>query len=188
MRGNNGMVDPRATLTILQSDSLANKRTRTSGSSKQFKTGDTNSSTNLSVSLKKQITQIRYEWSGVKNKNFVMMSNLSQPNAGCSQPKKTAFSFVIIFGCGKVLTKNIDQSADLRIIFGRIEFHNHSAKRTRKYNYCVIIGFDLKLLIDCLYFSISAAATLRLSYVLSHNVFAHASLNGANDDSIFGNF
>lgn len=36
------------------------------------------------------------------------------------------------------------------------------------------------------YFSISAAATLRFSYVLSHNVFAHASLNGAyGDDSMF---
>lgn len=50
IRGNNGMVEPRATLTILYRDSLANSRTRTSGSSKQFKTGVTNSSTNLSVS------------------------------------------------------------------------------------------------------------------------------------------
>lgn len=52
IRGNNGMVEPRATFTILYKDSLANSRTRTSGSSKQFKTGVTNSSTNLSVSLK----------------------------------------------------------------------------------------------------------------------------------------
>lgn len=50
IRGNNGMIDPRATLTILYKDSLANKRTRTSGSNRQFNTGDTNSSTYLSVS------------------------------------------------------------------------------------------------------------------------------------------
>lgn len=50
MRGNSGIIEPRATLTILYRDSLANRRTRTSGSSKQFSTGETNSSTNLSVS------------------------------------------------------------------------------------------------------------------------------------------
>ena len=54
MRGNCGIMEPRATLTILYNDSLANKRTRTSGSCRQFNTGDTNSSTYLSVSLKNE--------------------------------------------------------------------------------------------------------------------------------------
>lgn len=53
IRGNSGMIELRATLTILYRDSLAKRRTRTSGSSRQFRTGETRSSTNLSVSYKK---------------------------------------------------------------------------------------------------------------------------------------
>lgn len=51
MRGNCGIIEPRATLTMLYNDSLANNRIRTSGSCRQFNTGDTNSSTYPSVSF-----------------------------------------------------------------------------------------------------------------------------------------
>lgn len=70
IRGNCGMIDPRATLTMLYSDSLANNRTRTSGSCRQFNTGDTNSSTYFSVSYDLYIQNVqnvsRFAFAGKK--------------------------------------------------------------------------------------------------------------------------
>lgn len=56
---------------------------------------------------------------------------LSQTDAGGRQPKQSTFSFVIVFRCGKLLSKHLNQSLDLPKVFIRVEIHHHSKEKRK---------------------------------------------------------
>lgn len=70
----------------------------------------------------------------IKQRKYKNQSNpnLSQTDTGGGQTKQTTFSFIIVFGCGKFLSKHLNQSLNLSRIFIRIEIHHHSKETQRK--------------------------------------------------------
>lgn len=99
MRGNSGIIELRATFTMLYNDSLANSRTRTSGSCKQFNTGDTNSLTYFSVSF--QNTEKRSIKSHTKQQKSThktaIQCTFPKPMLAAANPSSPPFRLLLSF-------------------------------------------------------------------------------------------